>query len=142
MHIVNFSTLYPLQKHTTIGLQIYHYMESCVPPEYHEFFMEISQTAMFDEYIRGKVVGAFKNVEIVESKNGFMLIHRKKSLSAAAAAVAVLVATSKGSKAKRLQQDQSQPTLSTSLTPQQPQATATYYPGKFPNIAYHILLEK
>ena len=137
VHIVNFSTLYPLQKHTTIGLQIYHYMESCVPPEYHDFFMEISQTAMFDEYIRGKVVGAFKNVEIVESKNGLMLIHRKKSLSAAA--VAVLVATSK---AKRLQQDQSQPTLSTSLTPQQPQATATYYSGKFSNIAFHVLLEK
>ena len=130
MHIVNFSTLYPLQKHTTIGLQIYHYMESCVPPEYHDFFMEISQTAMFDEYIRGKVVGAFKNVEIVESKNGLMLIHRKKSLSVAAA-VAVLVGTSK---AKRLQQDQSQPTLSTSHTPQQPQPTATYHSGKFPNI--------
>ena len=132
--MVNFSTLYPLQKHTTIGLQIYHYMESCVPPEYHDFFMEISQTAMFDEYIRGKVVGAFKNVEIVESKNGLMLIHRKKSLSATAAAVAVLAATSK---ARRLRQDQSQPTLFTSLTPQQPQTTATYYSGKFPNIVLY-----
>ena len=57
-------------------------METCVPKEYHDFFMDISETAMFDEYIRGKVVGAFKNVEILESKNGVMLIHcRKKSIS-------------------------------------------------------------
>ena len=65
-----------------LNFQIYHYMETCVPKEYHDFFMDISETAMFDEYIRGKVVGAFKNVEIVESKNGVMLIHcRKKSVS-------------------------------------------------------------
>ena len=61
--------------------QINHYKEACVPPKYHDFFKAISETAMFDEYVRSKVVGSFRNVEILENKKGLMLIHRKKSRS-------------------------------------------------------------
>ena len=54
-------------------------MVSCLPETYHGFFTALSETAMFDEYVRNKIVGAFKNVEIVDNKQGFMIIHRKKS---------------------------------------------------------------
>lgn len=63
------------------------YMNLHVPETHREFFQEISETAMFDEYIRSRVLGSFRNIEITSSQKCGKVLHLKRKKSSRTSSV-------------------------------------------------------
>ena len=56
-------------------LQVLHYIESSIPEEYQTFAKGLSETTMFDEYIRGKIFSLGINIGR-NTKEGKIMLRR------------------------------------------------------------------